>query len=127
MSLVLAYADIKPESIRKNPGGPDRPASTNYPFVRATAEAPDGPTAFLAQYPPGDNSSTHYHAVDQFQILVQGKGRMGRHDVAPYFVHFARAYTPYGPLHADEKTGWTFMTLRVRYDAGAQRLPGALA
>jgi len=126
MSLVVAFDEIKPDQIRKNPGGPDRPASTNYPFFRATPDRPDAPSAFLAQYDPGDNSCTHFHQVDQFQILVQGKGQFGRHEVAPYHVHFARAYTPYGPLHADEETGWTFMTLRSRYDPGAQRLPGAL-
>ena len=126
MSLVVAFDEIKPEQIRKNPGGPDRPASTNFGFFRATADTPDAPTAFLAKYDPGDRSSAHFHAVDQFQILVQGKGQFGRHEVAPYHVHFARAYTPYGPLHADEQAGWTFMTLRTRYDPGAQRLPGAL-
>lgn len=126
MSRVVAFDEIRPEQIRKNPGGPDRPASTNFAFFRASPDTPDAPTAFLAQYDPGDRSSSHFHAVDQFQILVRGKGQFGRHDVAPYYVHFARAYTPYGPLHADQETGWTFMTLRTRYDAGAQRLPGAL-
>src|SRR5215813_3918205 len=126
MSLVVAFDDIKQDQIRRNPGGPDRPASTNYPFFRATPDTPDAPSAFLAQYDPGDRSCPHFHAVDQFQILVKGKGQFGRHEVTPYYVHFARAYTPYGPLHADEQTGWTFMTLRTRYDPGAQRLPGAL-
>src|SRR5262249_34444487 len=125
-SLVVAFDEIPREKIRKNPGGSDRPASTNYPFFRASADRPDTPSAFLAQYDPGDKSCTHFHQVDQFQILVQGKGEMGRHAVEPYYVHFARAFTPYGPLHADEKTGWTFLTLRTRYDPGAQRLPGAL-
>lgn len=126
MPVVVSYDEIKPEQIRRSPGGPDRPAATNFPFFRATPDKPDAPTAFLAQYDPGDKSCTHFHQVDQFQILVRGKGTLGRHEVAPYYVHFARAYTPYGPLHADEKTGWTFMTLRTRYDPGAQRLPGAL-
>ena len=126
MSLVVAFDEISPDRIRKNKGGPDSPASTNFPFFRATPEAPDAPTAFLAQYDPGDRSCTHFHTVDQFQILVKGRGQLGRHEVEPYYVHFARAYTPYGPLHADTQTGWTFMTLRTRYDPGAQRLPGAL-
>lgn len=126
MPVVVSYDEIRPEQIRRNPGGPDRPASTNIPFFRATPDRPDAPTAFLAQYDPGDKSCTHFHQVDQFQILVKGKGRLGRHEVAPYYVHFSRAYTPYGPLHADEEAGWTFMTLRTRYDPGAQRLPGAL-
>jgi rubredoxin len=127
MTIVVAFDDITADKIRKNPGGPDRPASTNYPFFRSTAATPGEPMAFLAQYDAGDRSCAHYHSVDQFQILVQGSGQFGRHEVAPYYVHFARAYTPYGPLHADEKTGWTFMTLRTRFDPGAQRLPGALA
>ena len=126
MSLVVAFDEIAGDRIRKNPGGPDQPASTNYFFFRAGQDTPDAPSAFLAQYDPGDNSCTHFHAVDQFQILVKGKGRLGRHEVEPYYVHFSRAYTPYGPLQADEHTGWTFMTLRTRYDPGAQRLPGAL-
>ena len=126
MSLVVAFNEIRPDQIRKNMGGPDRPASTNFGFFRATPDTPDAPTAFLAKYDPGDRSCAHFHAVDQFQILVQGKGQFGRHEVAPYYVHFARAYTPYGPLHSDQQTGWTFMTLRTRYDPGAQRLPGAL-
>ena len=126
MSLVVAFDEITPDRIRKNPGGPDRPASTNYVFFRARPDTPDAPSAFLAQYDPGDNSCTHFHEVDQFQILVKGKGRLGRHEVEPYYVHFSRAYTPYGPLQADAQTGWTFMTLRTHYDPGAQRLPGAL-
>lgn len=126
MPIVVSYDEIRPESIQKRPGGPDRPAATNIPFFRATPDTPNAPTAFLARYDPGDKSCTHFHEVDQFQILVQGKGTLGRHAVEPYYVHFSRAYTPYGPLHADETTGWTFMTLRTRYDAGAQRLPGAL-
>jgi rubredoxin len=127
MSLVVAFDEIKPDQVRRNKGGPDSPASTTFPFFRATMETPDAPSAFLARYNPDDRSCAHYHAVDQFQILVAGKGTLGRHEVSPYYVHFARAYTPYGPLHADKDTGWTFMTLRTRYDAGAQRLPGALA
>ncbi len=126
MSLVAAFDEITPDRIRKNSGGPDRPASTNYFFFRPRQDVPEAPSAFLAQYDPGDDSCTHYHAVDQFQILVKGKGRLGRHEVEPYYVHFSRAYTPYGPLQADADTGWTFMTLRTHYDPGAQRLPGAL-
>jgi len=127
MPLVVAYDEIGPQQIKRNPGGPDRPASTSYSFFRATPDRAGDPSAFLAQYDPGDNSCTHFHTVDQFQILVKGRGQLGRHEVSPYHVHFARAYTPYGPLHADDEVGWTFMTLRTRYDPGAQRLPGALA
>jgi rubredoxin len=71
----------------------------------------------------GMTSTTHFHEVDQFQIIVAGNGRFGRDDVSPYFVHFSRAYTAYGPLNAGPEEGLTFMTLRSRFDRGAQRLP----
>src|SRR5262249_41377127 len=52
-----------------------------------------------------------------------GKAKFGRHDVTPYCVHFARAYTPYGPLNMDVKEGLTFFAMRAHRDLGAQRLP----
>ena len=126
MSVMVAYDEIDPSTIKKNKGGNGAPASTNYVFFKAQKEQPAAPSAFLAQYPPDEHSTAHYHAVDQFQILVKGRGELGRHSVKPYYVHFSRAYTPYGPLHADAVTGWTFMTLRARFDAGAQRMPEKL-
>jgi rubredoxin len=126
MSIVVSYDEIDLTKIKPNKGGNGAPASTNYVFFRASKEDPVAPTAFLAQYPPDEHSSAHYHAVDQFQILVKGSGDLGRHSVKPYYLHFSRAYTPYGPLHSDAVTGWTFMTLRARFDAGAQRLSDKL-
>src|SRR5262249_24189545 len=55
--------------------------------------------------------------------VVDGKGTLGRHEISPYTVHFARAYTPYGPLVSDTVHPLTFFVMRVRYDAGSQRLP----
>ena len=123
MSLILAYDDIKPEQVKRGGGGSTSRTSTS--FIRATPENPIGPTAFMVRYDPGHVSSTHFHEVDQFQVLVDGKGRFGRHDVTPYSVHFSRAYTAYGPLQSDPEKGWAFMTLRTRFDPGAQRFPAA--
>jgi rubredoxin len=60
--------------------------------------------------------------VDQFQIFVSGGGTVGRHEIAPFQVHFARKHTPYGPIVGDEK-GFGFFTLRAQHDPGAQYLP----
>jgi hypothetical protein len=57
-------------------------------------DAPDLPHACLSQRDPGRYSGVHFHKRDQFQVIVDGKGKLGRHDLAPYGVHFARAYTP---------------------------------
>ena len=123
MSIVMGMDEISAEKVQHRPGKNGGPGTSNTPFFRATSDTPDAPTAFIARYEPGRFSSAHFHAVDQFQILVDGSGTFGRHDVAPFCVHFSRAYTQYGPLQADKSSGWAFMTLRTRYDPGAQRQP----
>ncbi len=123
MSLVVAFDEIKPEQVKRNTRGNKTVVTSN--FCRATIDEPYSPSAYLNKSEPGRKSSAHFHIADQFQIIVEGKGKFGRHDVAPYCVHFSRAYTAYGPLLVDEEAGWAFMTLRSRYDPGQQRLPGA--
>ncbi len=124
MPQVVALEEVKASIIRRGPReGTTGTLRTN--FLKASSSAPELPAAYIIEYGPNGFSQAHYHAVDQFQILLDGKGRFGRHEVAPISVHFARAYTPYGPLETPE--GWQFMTLRAGYDPGAQRLPDASA
>jgi hypothetical protein len=35
--------------------------------------------------------------VDEFQEVVAGSGSLGKHPLAAGALHFAEAYTPYGP------------------------------
>jgi rubredoxin len=60
--------------------------------------------------------------VDQFQVMYNGSGSMGKHPVGPGAVHFSRAFTPYGPITYSDK-GLGFITLRAHRDPGAQYLP----
>jgi rubredoxin len=122
MSLVLAMDDVKPDQVTRK-GIAGSTGLTTTTFFRSSPDSQDSPTVFVARQDPGFKNSIHYHAVDEFQIIVEGKGKFGRHDVSPYHVHFARAYTPYGPLLPGQETGWAFMTLRAHYDPGAQHLP----
>ena len=81
------------------------------------------PQAFLVEYAPGRVLRTHFHDVDEFQIVVSGSGTFGSHDVVPFTVHFARAHTPYGPIVAGP-SGLAFLTLRAQRDSsGPQKLP----
>jgi len=121
MALVLAMADIAPNQIKRATGR-GAPGGAHTDFFKATREAPNGPSAYLVHNGPARKSTAHFHEVDQFQIILEGKGTFGRHEVAPYNIHFARAFTPYGPLMSDKETGWTFITLRTCYDPGAQRM-----
>jgi rubredoxin len=81
------------------------------------------PQAFLVENTPHRLLRTHFHDVDQFQVIVSGGGTLGKHAVRPYTVHFARAHTPYGPITAGDQ-GIAWLTIRARRDAeGAQFLP----
>ena len=121
MSIVVAMDDLDPNQKLTNPRS--RPGAAHTDFIKLSADTPDSPSAYLIEQAPGRLSSAHYHAIDQFQIVTEGKGKFGRREVTPYSVHFVRAYTPYGPLLPDKETGWAFLTLRTHYDPGAQHLP----
>ena len=130
MPLVVAMSEIPSNKINQ-PGStaPGSPGAYNTTFFRAKRETPDAPTAALNRYlgeGKSNISAAHFHEVDQFQVIMDGSGDFGRHPVKPYCIHFARAHTPYGPLQADKQTGWAFMVLRSRFDAGAQRFPQSL-
>ena len=88
--------------------------------------APQGtrlPQAFLIEYASGRVLRTHFHDVDEFQVVLAGSGKLGPHLLAPGVVHFARAHTGYGPVVAGPE-GLSFLTLRARRDsAGPQLLP----
>lgn len=122
MSIARSYDDIDPATIlRSENRGPNDPANEAAYFFRAGANEPHDPTAFLVRM--GSQGAAHYHGTDQFQIVVEGRGRLGRHELAPVSVHYSRGYTPYGPLFPDEKLGWGFLTLRTRLNVeGTQRV-----
>ena len=117
----MAFEDVKAKQKRKtlaNGGG----SFTLTPYFGSDAD-PEQPHAHFSQPDPGLVSSTHFHRLDQFQVVVGGKGSIGRHQLSPYCVHFSRAYTPYGPLVSDPQEGLEFIAMRAHYDAGSQRFP----
>ena len=137
MALAISFEDATVKQLRHDGnkegvvGG-----ATVTPFFgsRHTRQQPSGlgshnsedveiPDATLTQFDPGKISRPHFHLNDQFQVVVDGKGTLGRHDLTPYSVHFSRAYTPYGPLVSDCRCGMTLFILRAHPDPGSQRLP----
>ncbi len=86
--------------------------------------APDTlhPVAFMVEEEPGATLNAHFHEADQFQLFVTGDGRLGRYPIAPFAVHYADAFTPYGPIHAGPH-GLSYLTLRNAWDNGPQYMP----
>lgn len=76
------------------------------------------PTMFLIEQPGGTVLPTHFHRQNQFQVMVAGSGTLGRHEIGPVMVHYAGAYSGYGPLIAGPQ-GVQYFTIRAVYESGA--------
>jgi hypothetical protein len=82
------------------------------------------PMAFLVEKEPHAVTKPHFHAADQYQVIVQGGGRLGTHDVGTVAVHYTDAWSAYGPIvAADDGISW--FTLRNAWDPGARYMPAA--
>jgi hypothetical protein len=80
------------------------------------------PMAFLVEKQAGAVVHPHFHQADQFQVVVQGSGRLGTHDIASVAVHYTDAYSAYGPIVA-AGDGVAWFTLRNAWDPGARYMP----
>jgi hypothetical protein len=72
----------------------------------------------------GGTIPPHFHGVDQWQVVIEGGGRLGKHDATPVLVHYTDGYTPYGPIVAGGD-GIGFYTLRVQAYTGVHVMPGS--
>lgn len=89
--------------------------ATRTDIVLSSPGQRQGPQAFLVEQSPNSVAASHFHAEPQFQVVVAGSGRLGRHDLTPYTVHYANRYTGYGPLEAGPQ-GLSYVTLRATGD-----------
>ena len=80
------------------------------------------PQGFLVHQPPNAITPAHFHEPNQFQVFVEGSGRMGAAPAKPLTVQYANGHTPYGPIVASDE-GVSYFTLRQRWDPGAKYLP----
>src|SRR5215469_6344643 len=82
------------------------------------------PMAFLVEKEPHAVVKPHFHQADQYQVVVQGGGRLGTHVVGTVAVHYTDAWSAYGPIiAADDGISW--FTLRNAWDPGARYMPAA--
>jgi hypothetical protein len=80
------------------------------------------PQAYLVEQPAHIVNPTHFHVQNQFQLFTEGEGTFGRKQVTPYMIHYAGAYTGYGPIVSGD-LGLSYITFRALKDPGAQFLP----
>ncbi|MBT2325012.1 hypothetical protein J7E62_22005 [Variovorax paradoxus] len=82
------------------------------------------PTVFLVEQPPGALLAPHFHTQNQFQVVMAGGGKLGAHEVAAGSVHYAGAYTGYGPVVAGPE-GLSYFTIRAVFESGANFIDSA--
>jgi hypothetical protein len=80
------------------------------------------PTVFLVEQPPGSELQPHFHEQNQFQLVQRGSGRIGVHPIAQGSLHYAGAFTGYGPVRAGPE-GLSYFTIRSVHETGAKMLP----
>ena len=112
MALVMAQADAKVSIGAKT----NAPRATFFSFP----DEPDLPHATMNGHNGVKIGAAHFHVRDQFQVVTDGEFKLGRHELSPYCIHFARAYTPYGPLVPKNGSEYTFIVMRAHRDNGAQ-------
>ena len=118
MKSVATYEAEVEEYERK--GGIGR--RHNFFGERGTIDS--NPQGFMVERPyPNALINPHFHDVDQFQVVVDGSGTIGKRPVKPIAFHYADAYTPYGPIKGDEG-GLSFFTLRNCASGGHWAMPG---
>ena len=89
-------------------------------FFTASADTPDQPVAFLVEKQANAIIPPHFHEVNQFQVIVEGHGTLGKQEVRALTLHYTNGFTGYGPICAADD-GMAFFTLRNRLDPGGAR------
>jgi hypothetical protein len=103
---------------------PDGFAYHKGEWLESTEGPGRSPTVFLIEQPAGASLATHFHLQNEFQVVVEGGGTLGRHTLDAPAVHYAGAYTGYGPLVAGP-AGLKYFTIRAVFDTGALFMPQA--
>ena len=118
MILAQALAEVRAQRAQRIlPDGQAIWVSRVFPTSGAT---PEMPMASFVEQLAHTTIPTHFHAVNQFQVVVEGQGTLGKSAVHPWTVHYTNGFTGYGPLCANA-AGMAFFTLRNRWDAGGAR------
>jgi len=84
------------------------------------------PVAFLVEMDPDRTLRPHFHTANQFQIFVRGSGAFAKKPLDGVSLHYADAYSPYGPIRSGAD-GLAYLTLRNGWDSGMQYMPEARA
>ena len=114
--MILVGSDAKPTQPRTRHLLPNDLRTWATRYIEQEADGLYA-SASLVEQDANTVGGAHFHAADQFQVVVAGSGLYGKTPVQRYSVHFAGAFSPYGPIRTgDEDLKW--YTLRNGADPG---------
>lgn len=117
-AIAASEADVK-EIVRKDGVG------RRCDYFGTSGRITMDPQGFLVERPYANaRIDPHFHDIDQFQVVVAGDGHIGKKPVRSVTFQYADAYTPYGPIVAQED-GISFFTLRNVASGGHFSMPGS--
>jgi hypothetical protein len=120
MIFAKSYREVGPDRFVGKLFNGETYARTNY--LGSDTSHRDTPQALLVEQSANSVIPPHFHGIDQFQVVVRGGGMLGKHAVKPVCVHYANAYSGYGPLNAEDE-GIFYFTLRAQSEPGAFFFP----
>lgn len=104
---------------------PVMPTVTRGDLIREVGPVGErNPNCKIIGQSPNSVVEAHFHIVDQFQVMIDGGGTLGKRAIEPILVHFAAAHTPYGPIVSDER-GIQYLVFRNAIDCGAAYMPAS--
>lgn len=86
-------------------------------WMESGADPALSPTVALIEQPPNSVLVPHFHRQNQFQLFVEGSGSIGTTTLSPLSIHYAGAFTGYGPLVAGPD-GIKYFTMRSVCETG---------
>jgi hypothetical protein len=92
------------------------------PWEKPATMDPNLAQAYIVDQDPGTRVEPHYHEVEQFQVVVQGEGLLGKHAVKPVALHYTDPYTAYGPIIPNDGSRIAYFTMRAKSDVRARFL-----
>src|SRR5215210_4146547 len=115
--MILSIPSLWPRADRVRQSSPELFGNDPQSFRSDFTERKAGvPQLLLVEQPvPGSTVMPHYHSTDQFQIFLDGSGKLGRHEVNPISIHYTNRYTGYGPIVAGP-SGVSYYVLRPEFD-----------
>ena len=111
--MLLSIASMFPRADRVHVVRDNETETWRSDFSERKAEVPQ--LLLVEQQVPGSQILPHFHAIDQFQVFVDGSGRLGHHAVEPIAIHYTNSYTGYGPIVAGEN-GFSYYVMRPGFD-----------